>query len=74
MKPLRLVMTGINSFEEKQEIDFALLTSMGLFGIFGPTGSGKTSILDGITLALYGSVARESKNYMNVNCEKASVE
>lgn len=74
MKPLRLVMTGINSFEEKQEIDFAFLTSMGLFGIFGPTGSGKTSILDGITLALYGSVARESKNYMNVNCEKASVE
>lgn len=74
MKPIKLVIKGINSFEETQEIDFEKLTSRGIFGIFGPTGSGKSSILDGMTLALYGDVARASSNFINVNMEKASVE
>ena len=52
MKPISMKMKGLNSFLEVQEIDFEKLTSQGLFGIFGPTGSGKTSILDGMTPAL----------------------
>ena len=54
MKPIILKIKGINSFIEEQTIDFTSLTQLGLFGIFGPTGSGKSTILDGITLALYG--------------------
>ena len=46
MRPIRMKLKGLNSFLEPQEIDFELLTSRGLFGIFGPTGSGKSSILD----------------------------
>ncbi len=40
MKPLRLMIAGLHSFREVQEIDFQALTELGLFGIFGPTGSG----------------------------------
>lgn len=74
MKPVKLAIKGINSFEKLQVIDFEALTRQGIFGIFGPTGSGKSSILDGITLALYGEVARESRNFINVNMDQASVE
>ncbi len=74
MKPISMKMKGLNSFLEVQEVDFEKLTSQGLFGIFGPTGSGKTSILDGMTLALYGTTSRNSTNYINVNTDKAYVE
>lgn len=73
MRPIRLKIKGINSFQEEQLIDFETLTQAGIFGIFGPTGSGKSTILDGITLALYGKLSRNSSNYINVNDEKASV-
>lgn len=73
MRPVRLTIKGINSFIDEQSIDFTRLTSKGLFGIFGPTGSGKSTILDGMTLALYGKVARDSTNYINTNLKVASV-
>lgn len=73
MRPIKLKIKGINSFIEEQTIDFEKLSDRGLFGIFGPTGSGKSTVLDGITLALYGKVARESNNYINTNCESANV-
>jgi len=73
MRPIRLKIKGINSFQEEQLIDFETLTQAGIFGIFGPTGSGKSTILDGITLALYGKLSRNSTNYINVNDEKATV-
>ncbi|MGV8905310.1 MAG: AAA family ATPase [Acetobacterium sp.] len=73
MKPMLLKIKGINSFIEEQTIDFDELTKGGLFGIFGPTGSGKSTILDGITLALYGKLSRNSTNYINLNEQKGSV-
>ncbi len=73
MKPIKLVIKGLNSFIEEQTIDFNKLTDRGLFGIFGPTGSGKSTILDGITLALYGDIARKSSNFINTNCNDLNV-
>ena len=67
MKPSKLVIEGINSFRERQEIDFEKLMQSRLFGIFGNTGSGKSSILDGITLALYGRMNRTSDKSDFVN-------
>ena len=73
MKPLKLTMRGINSYRTEQTIDFSQLTSYGLFGIFGPTGSGKSSILDAITLALYASLPRSTKNFINIHEKTAAV-
>lgn len=73
MKPISLKIKGLNSFIETQVIDFEKLTEKGLFGIFGPTGSGKSSILDGITLALYGKVSRNSTNFINTNLDSMNV-
>ncbi|MQL53036.1 AAA family ATPase [Desulfofundulus thermobenzoicus] len=58
MKPVYLKLAGLHSFREPQEVDFARLCEGGLFGIFGPTGSGKSTVLDAVTLALYGRVER----------------
>lgn len=58
MRPISLQIAGLQSFRSKQVIDFNSLCGGGVFGIFGPTGSGKSSILDAITLALYGKVER----------------
>ncbi len=54
MKPLKLTFEGFSAFMNGQEIDFARFTD-NLFLIYGPTGGGKTSILDAITYALYGN-------------------
>ncbi|MGQ7886518.1 AAA family ATPase [Paenibacillus sp. WC2504] len=60
MRPIELQMSGLQSYRELQTIDFNQLVGAGVFGIFGPTGSGKSSILDAITLSLYGKVERAS--------------
>lgn len=62
MRPVKLQFNGINSYRSLQLVDFEQLGAEGLFGIFGPTGSGKSSILDAITLALYGGVDRATNN------------
>ncbi|MBB6449127.1 exonuclease SbcC [Geomicrobium halophilum] len=58
MRPLTLNIRGLHSFRESQTIDFNRLCSGGVFGIFGPTGSGKSSILDAMTFALFGRISR----------------
>ena len=67
MKPLYLEFKGINSFSEKTEIDFSKLCEEGLFGIFGKTGSGKSTILDCIMYALFSKTSRKQtlKEYLN---------
>lgn len=54
MRPLKLVMTGFESYKDRTEINFEELGSKGLYLITGDTGAGKTSIFDAITFALYG--------------------
>lgn len=73
MKPKTLKIQGLNSFQQQQIIDFDKLMSRGLFGIFGATGSGKSTILDAITLSLYGEIARNSKNFINSDMDSASI-
>ena len=75
MKPINLKIKGINSYVSEQEIDFNKLAENKIFGIFGETGSGKTTILDSIILALYGVTDRDSlQNIINVNTKDAFVE
>ncbi len=56
MRPLRLEIKGFTSFRDEQVIDFDSLESP--FAIVGPTGSGKSSVLDAMTYALFGEVDR----------------
>lgn len=55
MRPISLTIEGLTAFRSPQSIDFSELD---LFVITGPTGAGKTSILDAMTFALYGDVCR----------------
>ena len=54
MKPLHLRIQAFGPFAQTVEINFRALAAGGLFLIHGPTGAGKTSILDGICFALFG--------------------
>ena len=55
MRPLRLHMLGFGTFREETEINFADLE---LFALVGGTGSGKSTVIDAITFALFGRIAR----------------
>ena len=61
MRPKRLVMSGFGSFHDKTEVDFS---DLGLAAIVGSTGAGKSTIIDGVTFALYGRVARHSSDQL----------
>ena len=75
MKPIRLEIEGLNSFTDRQTVDFAAVMQEGIFGIFGNTGSGKSTILDAITLALYSKTQKNNKKdeYINCKAKKAAV-
>ena len=55
-----LRMTAVGPFADEQTIDFDRLGAGGLFLFEGPTGVGKSTILDALTFALYGGLASES--------------
>ena len=77
MKPISLQFNNINSYNEEFFIDFESLAGQGIFGIFGSTGSGKSTILDAITLALYGEIPRYTKTahrgFINTAADVADV-
>lgn len=78
MIPVKLTIQGLYSYQEKQTIDFTRLTSAHLFGIFGTVGSGKSSILEAITFALYGKTDRlnlsgDNRNYNMMNLKSSEL-
>lgn len=76
MRPLILRMSAFGPFPKLVELDFSDLKGHSMFLITGPTGSGKTTILDAIMFALYGESSgklRKSKtlrsHYADMNTE-----
>lgn len=80
MLPIKLIIEGLYSYQKTQIIDFTELTAAGLFGIFGSVGSGKSSILEAISYALYGETerlnARDKRTYnmMNLKSNRSFIE
>lgn len=60
MKLHQLEIEGFGIFKDRQTIDFDNLGSEGLFLLDGPTGAGKSTIIDAIVWVLYGTTAQES--------------
>ncbi|MDQ1691819.1 MAG: repair protein SbcC/Rad50, partial [Pseudonocardiales bacterium] len=60
MRLLRLTMVAIGPFAGRADIDFTRLGDSGLFLLEGPTGAGKSTVIDAISFALYGKVAQLS--------------
>lgn len=58
MLPVKLKFEGLNSYVHEVSIDFTKFYKSRLFGIFGETGGGKSTILDAIILSLYGRTPR----------------
>ncbi|MCC3592472.1 SMC family ATPase [Microcoleus sp. PH2017_28_MFU_U_A] len=58
MRPLELLLEGFTSFRREQRLDFSQLD---LFAITGATGAGKSSLLDAMTYALFGTTNRSGK-------------
>lgn len=62
MKPLKLTMCAFGSFAEEAVLDFEALGANGLYLITGETGSGKTTIFDAISYALYGKASGSARS------------
>ncbi len=62
MRLHRLDLTAFGPFGGTQRVDFDELSTAGLFLLHGPTGAGKTSVLDAVCYALYGSVPGARQN------------
>ncbi len=71
MRPLRLVMQAFGPYRDEQVLDFTELGPNRVFLIHGDTGSGKTTILDAIVFALYGSTSGGERQAEQMRSESA---
>ncbi|WP_337470364.1 SMC family ATPase, partial [Acidaminococcus fermentans] len=72
MRPLELVMNAFGPYAGEETIDFTRLGENRFFLITGPTGSGKTSILDAITFALYGTASGDLRDNRSLRSDYAT--
>ncbi len=73
MRPIRLTLQAFGPFAGKEVVRFDQATHTGLFGIYGPTGAGKTSIFDGLCFALFGQSSGASRDGKDFRSDHADI-
>ena len=71
MKPVRLEISGLGPFVEPLLLDFRALGDNRLFLLNGPTGSGKTMLLDAICFALFGETTGKVRSAKSLRSQHA---
>ena len=74
MRPLELIITGFGTYCQRTQINLEQLGTQGLYLITGDTGSGKTTIFDAITYALYGDVNGQNRTVSMIRSTFATPE
>lgn len=74
MTPLWLTMQAFGPFADAQTLDFTQLGQSPLFLINGPTGAGKSSILDALCFALYGQTTGNEREPAQMRCDQAAAD
>ncbi len=74
MRPNLLTLQAFGPFSGTEKIEFDRLGSNPLFLINGPTGAGKSSILDAICFALYGQTTGKEREATQMRCDHSSPE
>ncbi len=62
MRPIRLTMQAFGPYADREIVDFREALGNGLFGIYGSTGSGKSTIFSAMTFALFGEAAKSDQD------------
>ena len=71
MRPIRLTMTAFGPYAGTEVVDFTGALDAGIFGIYGETGAGKTTIFDGISVALFGQSSGAERSAEDMVCHHA---
>lgn len=71
MRPVRLTMQAFGPYAGRAVVDFREAIASGLFGIYGPTGSGKSSIFSAMTFALFGEAAKAEQDTTSLRSDHA---
>ena len=74
MRPLKLSMTAFGPYAATETVDFRRATDAGLFGIYGPTGSGKSSIFSAMAFALFGEGAKHEQPSSSMRSDHAAAD
>lgn len=74
MKPVRLTVQAFGPYPDRQQVDFRDAVEAGLFGIYGRTGSGKSTLFSAMTFALFGGSANHKQEAVSLRSDHAAAD